>query len=291
MRSIFLRGAEFGLGAALVFASAAYGAAGPEVARPRVMSINLCTDQLVLDLLPPERIASVSWLARDGYGSYLAEKASHVPINRGTVEEVLAQKPDLVVASLYTGATAKRLLKRAGVKLVELPPAENFDAIRANTRFIGQALGEGRKAEALIREMDAILAKLAATAPERRIVIAGWDGGGEVPGPNTMFTAILRAAGAENIAAHGGGEAYVKLDTERLLLLRPDLLAYGDSTMSMPAVRTENLRHPVLRRLYAGREFAYPELLYTCGLPQSAQAAEDLRKIMTDMLAKLQGVP
>jgi iron complex transport system substrate-binding protein len=266
---------------------AARGFAAPQ----RVMSLNLCADQMVLDLLPPERITSVSWLAREGYGSYLAAKASHVAINYGTAEEVLAQQPDLVVAGLYTATTTRMLLKRVGAPLIELPPAEDFDAIRANTRLIGRALGEEAKAEAEIREMDATLAELAATAPKRRIVIAGWDGSGAVPGPKTLFTAILNAAGAENIAVNHGGEGYAKFDLEQLLLAHPDLLAYGDSNTSKPSIRTEGRRHPALRHRYAGREFIYPELLYTCGLPQSAEAAKELRKAMTDMLAQPAGGP
>src|SRR5262249_15413486 len=158
-----------------------------------VMSINLCSDQLLLDLLPPGRIASVTWLAREDYGSYLAEKAAHVPLNRGTAEEVLLQHPDLVVAGLYTTTATKDLLKRAHVPLIELPPAEDFDAIRTTTRLLGHAVGEEAKAEALLQKMDATLADLAASAPKQRIAIASWDGGGEVPGPKTLFNAILTA--------------------------------------------------------------------------------------------------
>ena len=275
----------------VVIAAALFPVARGLAAPQRVMSLNLCADQMVLDLLPPERITSVSWLAREGYGSYLAEKASHVAINYGTAEEVLAQQPDLVIAGLYTATTTRMLLKQVGAPLIELPPAEDFDAIRANARLIGRALGEEARAEAEIREMDATLAELAATAPKRRIVIAGWDGSGAVPGAKTLFAAILNAAGAENIAVGHGNEGYVRFDLEQLLVSHPDLLAYGDSNASMPAIRTENRRHPALRRLYDGREFIYPQLLYTCGLPQSAQAARELRKAMTDMLAKSAGGP
>jgi iron complex transport system substrate-binding protein len=68
-------------------------------------------------------------------------------------------------------------------------------------------------------------------------------------------------------------------------------LAYGDSNASKPAIRTENRRHPALRQVYAGREIIYPQLLYACGLPQSAEAAKELRKAMTDILAQPTGGP
>jgi len=265
------------------FATAASAFAAPQ----RAMSINLCSDQMLLDLLPPDRIASVTYNARQGYGSYLAEKAKHVAVNHGTAEEVVAQRPDLVVAGLYTATATRALLRRVGIPMIELPPAEDFATIRENMRTVARAVGEEGKAEALLGQMDATLAELAATAPERPIVIAGWDGSGEVPGPKTLFNAIITAAGAINVAAsYGGGEGYTKFPLEQLLFSHVDLLAHGDSYTMKPALRSQSLQHPAVRALYAGREITYPQLLYSCGLPQSADAAKQLRHTMMEVLAK-----
>jgi iron complex transport system substrate-binding protein len=84
-----------GLHLALTIASAA--SAGEAKAR-RVMSLNLCADQLVLMLVPPSRIASVSFLSRASEKPLLTAEAAGVKVNYGTLEEVLAQKPDLVIA-------------------------------------------------------------------------------------------------------------------------------------------------------------------------------------------------
>jgi len=270
---------------ALGFAALSSAAAVAADAAPqRVMSINLCSDQLVLDLLPRDRIVSVSWLAREGYGSYLAEAARKVGINHGTAEEVVAQKPDLVVTGTYSAPMTTALMKRAGVPYIELTPAEDFDSIRETLRILGRALSAEERADALIREMDATLAELAATAPKRRITVAGWDGSGQVPGQKTLFNTILTAAGGVNIAASQSGAGYVKFDLEQLLVAHPDLIAYGDAYTSTPSIRSEALQHPVLRKLYAGRQITYPELLYSCGLPQSAMAAKELRKAMLERL-------
>ncbi|MEM9912788.1 MAG: ABC transporter substrate-binding protein, partial [Pseudomonadota bacterium] len=68
----------------------------------RVMSMNLCTDQLVLALLPPERTASVTWLSRLPGQSLLVEEASQVGVNYALAEEVIDQRPDLVLAGKFT---------------------------------------------------------------------------------------------------------------------------------------------------------------------------------------------
>ena len=173
---------------------AALGVSGaPGAAEPprRIMSLSLCTDQLLLQLVSKDRITSVTYLSRSSEYSYLSAEAEAVPINYGSSEEVLHERPDLVLAGTFAAAPTRMLLKRIGVSLVEVPPAESFDQIRANTRLVARTVGAEEKGEALIADMDATLAELVRTAPARRIIVAGWDGVGNVPAKGTLFDAIL----------------------------------------------------------------------------------------------------
>jgi hypothetical protein len=45
-------------------------------------------------------------------------------------------------------------------------------------------------------------------------------------------------------------------------------------------MRASPLTQPVVRRMYAGREIVYPELLYSCGSPQTADAVIQVRQMM-----------
>jgi iron complex transport system substrate-binding protein len=278
------------LAAAMVLA-----VSGAQAAPQRVMSLNLCTDQLLLQLLPPERISSVTYLSRSPEYSYLDSEALRVPINYGTSEEVLGERPDMVVAGTTTATAVRALLKRVGTPLVEVPPAESFDGIRAVTRTVARAVGAEEKAETLIAEMDAALAELARTAPERRLVVAGWNGVGNVSAKGSLFDAILTAAGGENVAERIGGGAfngYTALDLELLIAIHPDVLAYGNSRVGRLDLSGEQLRHRVVRRFFAGRQITYPETLYSCGLPQSATiAARDLRRAMLAIIQRQAGSP
>jgi iron complex transport system substrate-binding protein len=284
-----MRRSKAGLCAILAFAfgpDAGVAAAPPPPTPHHVMSLDLCADQLLLQLLPPERIASVTYLSRDPSNSFMAAAAARVPVNYGTAEEVLAEHPDLVIASTAATPATRLLVLRAHLRLIALEPAENFAAIKRITRRVGHAVGEDAKAEMLTLRMDATLAALAAHAPKRRITVAGWDGGGTVPGKDTLFDAILTAAGAVNVAAPLGAGESVDFGMERLLAARPDILAFGDSTRTSPGLRTQELQHPLIRTLYAGKEIAYPELPYRCGLPQSADAAAALRRAMQGVMSR-----
>ncbi len=250
----------------------------------RVMSLSLCTDQLVLNLLPPSRITSVTYLSRDRDQSYLNAMAWRVGVNHADPEEVVRQRPDLVIAGTFARPDTRRLLRAVGVPVLELPPPDSFDDIRRQMRKLGHVLGVEARAEELVRHMDATLARLAQESPKRRISIVGWDGGGSVPGKGTLFDAIVTAAGAVNLGAQPGVDS-TRFDTEQLLMIHPDLLAYGDASITHPALYNSPLRHPLVQRLYRGRQVAYPELLYSCGLPQSADAAAQLRRVMLSAMA------
>ena len=273
---------------ALALASHAGAAEPPQ----RIMSLSLCTDQLLLQLVPKERITSVTYLSRSAEYAFLSEEARSVPINYGNSEEILSERPDLVLAGTFSATPARMLLGRIGAAVVEVPPAESFDQIRANTRLVARAVGAEEKGEALIAEMDSTLAELARTAPTRRIVVAGWDGVGNVPAKGTLFDAILTAAGGENVAERLSASAfngYTSVDLEQLVAVHPDILAFGNARVGRLDLSGEQLKHRVVRKLFAGRQITYPETLYSCGLPQSATiAARDLRRAMLDIVAREQ---
>lgn len=268
-----LRIAALGLAAAILPGMAA-GSSAP--ARPqRILSMNQCTDLILLQLVPKARIAGVTYLARDGAQALFPGAAAGVPVNYGTPEDIIRFRPDLILAGDFSLAVTRRLAREVGAPIVEVKSARSFDDVRRTLRQVGAAVGEPARAEALIRRMDAQLAELAAHPPAHPVRVVAWDGGETVPGAATFANRIFQAAGAVNIAARPG-VTYTGFDVERLLQARPEALLYGGGTR--PLVQNDESRHRVIRRIFAGRRIAYPEVAFNCGLPQSAQAAVDLRR-------------
>jgi iron complex transport system substrate-binding protein len=268
-----------------VHAAAVTLALSGAVAAPpsHIVSLKLCTDGLLLDLVPHGRIASVSYLSRTPDNAYLWPQARGLAVNHNTVEDVLLQKPDLVLADDYTSPVMLFFLARAKIPLVQVPDANNFAQIRAALRIVARAVGEGPRGEMLIAAMDDKLRALAASKPPRPIRVAAWGNGGYVPGHGTLFDAILTAAGGTNIAVHD-----TSLDTEQLLRARPDLLVYGDDRYSGHTLRDNQSYHPLIMKLYAHRRVTYPADWVGCGVPQSADAAVALH---TAMLAAMSRKP
>ena len=181
-------------------AEATATAAGP---RPqRVMSLNVCTDQLLMLLLPPERIVSLTWLSRTEGDPELAALARRMPVNHGSAEEVLVARPDLVVAGRFTTGTTRALLRRAGMPLLEVDPVMDWEGIRRVTREVAARVGAVERGEALLAAMDAELLAIADERPFPPVRVMGWGGASEdVPTADTLFNAILETAGGVNVAA------------------------------------------------------------------------------------------
>ncbi|HEX3914411.1 MAG TPA: ABC transporter substrate-binding protein [Steroidobacteraceae bacterium] len=251
-----------------------------------VMSLSMCTDDLLLELLPPERIASVTYYSRDPDNSQQWPQAAKVRINGGTVEEVVAEKPDLVLAGTYTTPAARALLKKLGFPLLEVPPAENFDQIRAVTRQVAHALGRDERGAALIAKMDSTLQQLAATKPAQTIRVAAWGEGGSIPGKGTLFDAILSAAGGVNVATSLDDQGYASFDVEQLIAARPDILAFAAHLTDTPGLNTDVAQHPLIRKLYGRRSVTYPGALFSCGVVESADAAVALRSSLQQAMRR-----
>ena len=164
------------------------GAAGPagsgERGVPqRIMSLNVCTDLLLLELAPRSRIASVTFLAPEGARALFPGAVAGIPLNHGAAEDIVNVRPDLILDSGLSNPMTKRIARLMGVPVVEVKNADSFPEIRDVVRQVGAAVGEPARAEALIDRMDATLADLAAHPPSRRLRVVAWSGGSAVPGP------------------------------------------------------------------------------------------------------------
>ena len=268
-----------GVAAAALLAIQPAAAAASRAKPQRILSMHLCADMLLLQMVPKTRIAGVTYLAHDGAEGLFPGADAGIPINHGTAEDIIRLKPDLILADSFATPLTRRLAKAIGAPILELDYATSFEDIRRNLRLIGAAVGEPARADALIARMDADLAEIADQPPRNPIRVIAWSGGDSVPGRGTLSGRIVEAAGAINVAARPG-QTYATLDVEQVLAAQPQALLYGGLGPQSPSLRAEESQHRALRRIYAGRRIAFNETAHTCGLPQSARSALELRRAL-----------
>ena len=106
----------------------------------RVVSLNVCTDQLALLLGAPGQLVSVSRLAHDPRSSAMAGAARAIPANGASAEEGVLLRPDLVVAGSYTARATVEMLLRLGYRVERFLATTGDDHVRA---LIRQQAGGG----------------------------------------------------------------------------------------------------------------------------------------------------
>jgi len=264
-----------------VLAALATGAGAPRTASAeppsRVVSLNLCADELLLRLARPEQIASVTFLSRDPKQSTVADLARDHPVNYGRAEDVLRFDPDLVVAGRYTTRTTVDFLRRNGETLLELDAPATLPQVEEQIRRLGEALGEPDRAQALADEIAAAFAEGDPIDDVARPTAVVFAPNGFTVGAGSLVDTIIYAAGLRNLGAEQDLGSYRHLPLERLLALAPDVLILA-ATESAPARAYEVLHHPILRRLPSQPVIVrLSPRLWTCAGPEIARALSILR--------------
>lgn len=259
------------------------GAAAMADAPRRVVSVNLCTDQLALLLAAPGQLVSVSRLAQDPSTSAMADAAQALPVNGSGAEEVFLLNPDLVLAGTHTAEATVRMLRRLGIRVDQFAPAQSLDDIADRMRQMGAALGREAEAAAQIAAFKAELARLDG-APARRPRAALWYVNSYTLGPQSLAGDILSRAGFANVAADAGLPAGGTLPLERLILLNPDVVVRGRGYRGQ-ARAEDNLHHPALRASGAQMAATLTDRDWICGTPHVLGAVRRLRDLRLSLEA------
>jgi iron complex transport system substrate-binding protein len=270
----------------LVAASSADAVDGPR--KPtRIVSINLCTDELVMRLADRKNIVSVSYLSRTSISSNMADLAAQIPVNHGLAEEIIPLNPDLVVSGIFTARTAVALLKRTSIPVLDLDVPHNFEEIRAQFRRVGQALGETERAEQIIAAMDARLAALPIPPQRGRPRAIVFNANGYTTGKGTLTDEIITRAGLEDVAATLGIDNYHQIPLETVVANAVDVLIMSQYRDGPPAMATEVLKHPVFSATAARTHVVVlPARWWTCAGPENIDAIALLAEAAREVRSK-----
>lgn len=258
-----------------VFCALAFLFATPAFAAPRrIASLDYCADQFVLALADRDQIVALSrGSQRDD--SYYRDRARGVRQTRGTLEEVLALRPDLVVRNWGGPWDAETIYARFEVPVLQVGDAPNFDTAREDLLDASRVIGHAARGAELVRDLDLRLARLRASAPSTRPPVLYLSAGGAVAGSGTMMQSLIEAAGGRNVHR---GESWTVMPLESLVEMPPALIALGffDHGRSLVNPWLPG-RHPAVRRALAqARTIELPLAAISCEAWYAIDAAEAL---------------
>lgn len=245
---------------------------------PTLVSLNPCADAILAEVADPGQIRAISRFSHDPAASSMGvAQARRFPATSGSVEELAALRPDLVIGDDFVlGPSGAAALSRLGMRIERYHIETSVVASEEQVRRVAGLAGHPERGEALVARMRAALAKAAPPVGQAPISVVVWQSGGIVPGEGTLIADLLRRTGFTNFASAKGMRQADLLPLERMLADPPRLiLSAGDPR----AEEDRLLRHPALAALRDTRREPYPSALLWCGGPTVIKAAERLAKI------------
>ena len=208
-----------------------FSTALPTHADERWVSLNQCVDQL-LQRWAPEQLAGITYLS----GADI-DKATH----NGTLESVLALKPDRVVATQFSDAKLVARL-RDYVPVTVLPQPQSWSAYQ---QWLAQ-LAELGLTEQVVQhqhETEKALTRLAQQPQDVVMVMPNqWSWG-----RNTWATALIERLNWRNQTATLGS-GLVALQLEQLIQWQPDRVILEGFSGQTFALANQWQRHPLMQR-------------------------------------------
>jgi iron complex transport system substrate-binding protein len=244
----------------LVTLFAVTAVAGPQTDPPRrVASLILAADEVLVELLPLERLVAVTAMTDDAAMSNVVGRVptSATRFRRADVERLIALRPDLVVVSEFNNADFLHLLGRSGLRTHRFEGLRSIAGIRRAILALGRAVGEARSAQRLVDRMDERLAALETRLEGvQRPRVLYWSNP-FTAGADTAIGALIECGGGVNAARQSGLSGLAPIGAERALVIDPDVvLVNAPDEESAPVSDHPLLSH--LRAVRDGRVVAVP---------------------------------
>ncbi|QJB68265.1 ABC transporter substrate-binding protein [Parasphingorhabdus halotolerans] len=248
-----------------------------------IVSANPCVDAILVELVEPERIASLSHYSHSaGSSSMDIALASRFPANGGTAEEIIALDPDIVLLGSHTPKATLDALQASGIKvhLIGVPDsvAQSLDQIEQ----IALAVNEKPRGDILQSKIRAAVDAASTGAKQARPKLLIWQAGGLVPGEGTLIDDMIGLAGFANASADYRLAMWDILPLEPVAKNPPDLILSPSSAKSGES-RNVHLRTKFLKKFGDQVVTAdIPENLLHCGGTTIISAMNVLKNARND---------
>jgi iron complex transport system substrate-binding protein len=237
-------------------------------ALPRVASLNPCLDTILVHLADRAQIAALSHYARDPQSSTIAQQARALPFTYESAEEIVALRPDLVLASVHSSLATRQALARLNIEIATFGVPNSVEESIAQITSVADRIGQSARGRELAERIQTAIAQSERGATRRPIQALIFQPTGLVAGAGTLVNEVMTRLGFENVAARYGITFWGNARLENLLADPPELLLSGRVGDGAPTWAERLVTHPALARIsHQMRRAAFPEACLYCGGP------------------------
>jgi iron complex transport system substrate-binding protein len=254
---------------ASILSLVALGSVAPAAPPSRVVSLNLCTDELLLALAAPGQILSVTHLSQQPAETPLWQAARRYPRNDGSLVSVAAMKPDLVLTMGGGARDRGGIGARLGIRSIDVPYPQTLSDLEASIRTVAAALARQGAGDALA----ARIASLKRSRPTRTLDTLWLGGGGRTVPAQGLAAEWMALAGLRQRAVSGD-----RVPLEQLVARPPSVILRSDYRSGQYSSEQRWLSHPLARAARRSRTIVTDGRRWTCMGPTMIPEVERLKR-------------
>lgn len=248
----------------------------------KIVSLTLGTDEIMLDMVGPDRLLGVTYLASDATTSNIAARPELKQI-KNTVEanpeQIIGLEPDLVLVGSFTKPEVIDQIKHAGITVFVVGNFTGIKPTEDSITTLGKLVGEPDKAASMVADMESKLAEVAGKVgtPATKPRVLYYTSGGYVSGSKTTPDDIITLAGGVNAAAATLTDWQV-INAEQVIAINPNVVILS------PYVKDDEfLKNPAFAGLDAvknGKVVAITDAHMSATSQYIVLAVEDVAKLL-----------
>jgi len=196
----------------------------------RIISLDLCTDWMLIEYARPGQVLAYSPLLYRFPADWVPE---NLPTHNGSLEQILELEPDLVLSGEYNAMTLRKRLQQLGNRIEVLAMPNRLDSIVHYQANFNELIGDKNPLEISDQQNP---------FKNRSLLLLGANGIGT--GTQTLENDVIERAGWTNYLQQPG---YINLDLEALVSSPPDAVLWSSPLSN--SLSNLFAEHPVLKRL------------------------------------------
>lgn len=201
----------------------------------KIMTTHFYLDAMVLGIVPPERMVSISKTASDPAVSYMVKQAEKVQNHTSEIslETVVALSPDLIITREGTGEEMVQSYRDLGIPVFVIKMPLTVEGIKQQIHLIAKIVGEPDRGNLLVdkmeRQLETIENKLQSLSLQKKSCVLVSKMNHSYGGKGCMFDDICKYAGVQNAVAEIGIENGQIISKEILVQADPDFFLLSQS--------------------------------------------------------------
>lgn len=194
----------------------------------RIATLTLGTDEILVGLVEPKRIAALTYLADVPAISNITEQAKQVPKKiKANVESVIALQPDLLIVADWQSPELIQTIRGAGIPVYVYRTPSTVDEVKVVISQLAKVVGEEEKGQEIIGHMDKRLAlvaeKLKQVPADKKLTVIHYSLMGGSDGVGSLFDDVCQKATVVNGAAKVGLGKNDIMSKEQIVQSNPDI--------------------------------------------------------------------